>query len=208
MLFKMELSVIAMIGIVMLVGIVKKNAIMMIDFAIERRRVGFSAEAAIREAALLRFRPIMMTTFAAIFGALPIALGTGAGAELRQPLGIAVVGGLLPVAAPDALHHPGHLHLSRPNRPHAQIPARAATQRGCGASRATDCHRGRVESRQYGTVRRPKRTVRPLRRVRQGGGNQIEKLVPQPQDAVACGLLTRNDAPIKSSTKSISEPTR
>ncbi len=94
MAFKMDLSVIAMIGIVMLVGIVKKNAIMIIDFAIERRRVGLSAEAAIREACLLRFRPIMMTTFAAICGALPIALGTGAGAELRQPLGIAVVGGL------------------------------------------------------------------------------------------------------------------
>jgi HAE1 family hydrophobic/amphiphilic exporter-1 len=94
MLFKMDLSVIAMIGIVMLVGIVKKNAIMMIDFALERRRVGLSAEAAIREAAILRFRPIMMTTFAAIFGTLPIALGTGAGAELRQPLGVAVVGGL------------------------------------------------------------------------------------------------------------------
>jgi len=94
MLFDMNLSVIAMIGIVMLVGIVKKNAIMMIDFAIERRRVGLSAEAAIREAASLRFRPIMMTTFAAIFGTLPIALGTGAGAELRQPLGVAVVGGL------------------------------------------------------------------------------------------------------------------
>ena len=93
-LFRMDLSVIAMIGIVMLVGIVKKNAIMMIDFALERRRVGLSAEAAIREACLLRFRPIMMTTFAAIFGALPIALGAGAGAELRQPLGIAVVGGL------------------------------------------------------------------------------------------------------------------
>ena len=93
-LFKMELSVIAMIGIVMLVGIVKKNAIMMIDFALERRRVGVGAEAAIREACLLRFRPIMMTTFAAIFGALPIALGAGAGAELRQPLGISVVGGL------------------------------------------------------------------------------------------------------------------
>ena len=94
MLFNMELSVIAMIGIVMLVGIVKKNAIMMVDFALERRRVGLSAEHAIREAALMRFRPIMMTTFAAIFGTLPIALGAGAGAELRQPLGIAVVGGL------------------------------------------------------------------------------------------------------------------
>jgi hydrophobic/amphiphilic exporter-1 (mainly G- bacteria), HAE1 family len=93
--FKMDLSVIAMIGIVMLVGIVKKNAIMMIDFALQRREVGLSAEEAIREACLLRFRPIMMTSLAAIFGALPIALGAGAGAELRQPLGVAVVGGLL-----------------------------------------------------------------------------------------------------------------
>jgi hydrophobic/amphiphilic exporter-1 (mainly G- bacteria), HAE1 family len=95
MMFKMDLSVIAMIGIVMLVGIVKKNAIMMIDFALQRRAVGLSAEEAIREACLLRFRPIMMTSLAAIFGALPIALGAGAGAELRQPLGVAVVGGLL-----------------------------------------------------------------------------------------------------------------
>ena len=95
MMFKMDLSVIAMIGIVMLVGIVKKNAIMMIDFAIQRRAVGLPAAEAIREACLLRFRPIMMTTCAAIFGALPIALGAGAGSELRQPLGVAVVGGLL-----------------------------------------------------------------------------------------------------------------
>ena len=95
MAFGMELSVIAIIGIVMLVGIVKKNAIMMIDFALERRRQGVGAQDAIREAALLRFRPIMMTTLAAIFGVLPIALGAGAGSELRQPLGIAVVGGLL-----------------------------------------------------------------------------------------------------------------
>jgi HAE1 family hydrophobic/amphiphilic exporter-1 len=93
--FRMDLSVIAMIGIVMLVGIVKKNAIMMIDFAVERRRIGMSAEAAAREACLLRFRPIMMTSFAAFFGALPIAVGAGAGAELRQPLGLAVCGGLL-----------------------------------------------------------------------------------------------------------------
>jgi HAE1 family hydrophobic/amphiphilic exporter-1 len=92
--FQMDLSVIAMIGIIMLVGIVKKNAIMIIDFAIERRHLGLAAHPAIREACVLRFRPIMMTTFAAIFGTLPIALGTGAGAELRQPLGIAVVGGL------------------------------------------------------------------------------------------------------------------
>lgn len=91
----MELSVIAIIGIVMLVGIVKKNAIMMIDVALVLRRQGEDAVSAIRTAALMRFRPIMMTTFAAIFGVLPIALGAGAGSELRQPLGVAVVGGLL-----------------------------------------------------------------------------------------------------------------
>ncbi len=95
MLFKMDLSVIAMIGVVMLIGIVKKNAIMMVDFAIERRSQGGSAEAAILEAARLRFRPIMMTTVCALLGALPIAIGAGAGAELRQPLGITVVGGLM-----------------------------------------------------------------------------------------------------------------
>ncbi|NJL07777.1 MAG: MMPL family transporter [Methylacidiphilales bacterium] len=90
----MDLSVIAMIGLVMLIGIVKKNAIMMVDFASTRQQAGASAEEAIVAAAALRFRPIMMTTFSAVFGTLPIALGVGAGAELRQPLGIAVVGGL------------------------------------------------------------------------------------------------------------------
>jgi hydrophobe/amphiphile efflux-1 (HAE1) family protein len=95
MLFGMDLSVIAMIGVVMLIGIVKKNAIMMVDFAIERRAQGATAEQAIVEAANLRFRPIMMTTACALLGALPIAIGAGAGAELRQPLGITVVGGLM-----------------------------------------------------------------------------------------------------------------
>jgi HAE1 family hydrophobic/amphiphilic exporter-1 len=96
MLFKMELSVIAIIGVIMLVGIVKKNAIMMIDFAIDaQRNHGEPPELAIHRACILRFRPIMMTTMAAIMGTLPIALGLGAGAELRQPLGVAVVGGLL-----------------------------------------------------------------------------------------------------------------
>jgi len=94
--FNMELSIIAMIGILMLIGIVKKNAIMMIDFALDaQRNGGMAAHEAIRMACLLRFRPIMMTTSAALMGALPIALGFGAGAELRQPLGITVVGGLL-----------------------------------------------------------------------------------------------------------------
>ncbi len=95
-LFNMELSIIAMIGILMLIGIVKKNAIMMIDFALDaQRNSGMAPYEAIRTACLLRFRPIMMTTMAALMGALPIALGVGAGAELRQPLGLAVVGGLL-----------------------------------------------------------------------------------------------------------------
>jgi HAE1 family hydrophobic/amphiphilic exporter-1 len=94
--FGMDLSIIAVIGILMLIGIVKKNAIMMIDFALEAQRTGGMAPAAaIREACMLRFRPIMMTTSAALMGAVPIALGLGAGAELRQPLGLAVVGGLL-----------------------------------------------------------------------------------------------------------------
>jgi len=95
-LFDLDLSVIAVIGILMLIGIVKKNAIMMVDFALQRQREeGASPFEAIREACLLRFRPIMMTTLAAIMGALPIAVGHGASAELRQPLGIAVVGGLI-----------------------------------------------------------------------------------------------------------------
>ena len=94
--FGMPLDVIGIIGVVMLIGIVKKNAIMMIDFALAGQRAhGWSPAVAIREAAATRFRPIMMTTFAAIAGALPLALGIGAGAELRQPLGVAVLGGLM-----------------------------------------------------------------------------------------------------------------
>jgi HAE1 family hydrophobic/amphiphilic exporter-1 len=95
-LFDLDLTMIAMIGILMLIGIVKKNAIMMIDFALDaQRNGGMRPEQAIREACILRFRPIMMTTMAALMGALPIALGLGAGAELRQPLGLAVCGGLI-----------------------------------------------------------------------------------------------------------------
>ncbi len=95
LLFHKDMSVIAIIGIVMLIGIVKKNAIMMIDFALERQRNGMPVEDAIFEACLLRFRPIMMTTMAAIMGGLPIAVAWGAGSELRQPLGLVVVGGLV-----------------------------------------------------------------------------------------------------------------
>jgi multidrug efflux pump len=90
------LSVVAIIGIVILIGIVKKNGIMMVDFALEAEREhGKNATDAIYEACLLRFRPIMMTTMAALLGGLPLALGTGFGSELRRPLGIAMVGGLL-----------------------------------------------------------------------------------------------------------------
>jgi multidrug efflux pump len=96
MAFKTEFSIMALIGVILLIGIVKKNAIMMIDFALEaERKRGLSSLEAIREACLLRFRPIMMTTMAALLGALPLALGMGDGGELRQPLGIAIVGGLI-----------------------------------------------------------------------------------------------------------------
>ncbi len=95
LLFHMELDVISLIGIILLIGIVKKNAIMMIDFALEQERQGKSSEDSIHEAALLRFRPIMMTTGAALLGAVPLAFGRGMGSELRRPLGIAIVGGLI-----------------------------------------------------------------------------------------------------------------
>jgi multidrug efflux pump len=96
LLFHMDFSIIALIGVILLIGIVKKNAIMMIDFALAAERgEGMSPRDSIRQACLLRFRPIMMTTLAAMFGAIPLALGTGDGAELRQPLGISIVGGLI-----------------------------------------------------------------------------------------------------------------
>ena len=96
LLFGYELDIIAIIGIILLIGIVKKNAIMMIDFALEAERdEGLPPVEAIRQACLLRFRPILMTTMAAILGALPLMLGTGVGSELRQPLGYAIVGGLV-----------------------------------------------------------------------------------------------------------------
>ena len=91
-----DLSVIAIIGIILLIGIVKKNGIMMVDFALEAQRdEGKPPREAIFQASLLRFRPIMMTTAAALFGALPLMLGTGTGSELRHPLGVTIVGGLI-----------------------------------------------------------------------------------------------------------------
>ena len=96
LLFGADLSVVALIGIILLIGIVKKNGIMMVDFALEaERKEGKNATDAIYQACLLRFRPIMMTTMAALLAGLPLALGSGMGSELRRPLGIAMVGGLL-----------------------------------------------------------------------------------------------------------------
>ena len=94
-LFRMDLNIYAFVGMIMLIGIVEKNAIMQIDFALEAERSGMSPEKAIYQGCLIRFRPIMMTTMAALLGAVPIALGYGAGGEARQPLGMVVVGGLI-----------------------------------------------------------------------------------------------------------------
>jgi multidrug efflux pump len=96
LLFKMDFTIIALIGVFLLIGIVKKNAILIIDFALEAERSrGLDPVAAVREACMLRFRPILMTTLAAALGALPLAVGFGEGSELRQPLGIAIIGGLI-----------------------------------------------------------------------------------------------------------------
>jgi multidrug efflux pump subunit AcrB len=96
LLCRMDLDIVALIGVILLIGIVKKNAIMMIDFALDAERTERKSPAeAIYQACLLRFRPIMMTTMAALLGGLPLALGTGTGAELRRPLGVTIVGGLL-----------------------------------------------------------------------------------------------------------------
>ncbi|MGE5819095.1 MAG: efflux RND transporter permease subunit, partial [Deltaproteobacteria bacterium] len=135
--FHMDLSIYAFVGLIMLVGIVKKNAIMMIDFALEgQRNEGKSPAQAIYEGALVRFRPIMMTTMAAIVGAIPIALGLGAGAEARQPLGIAVVGGLLVSQVLTLYITPVvYLYLEKFQAQMVALPARI---RGLGRGRAVE----------------------------------------------------------------------
>jgi multidrug efflux pump subunit AcrB len=128
MLFGFDFSVIALIGIILLIGIVKKNGIMMVDFAIEgQRERGLTAFDAIREACLLRFRPIMMTTMAALLAGLPLMLGSGTGSELRQPLGYAMVGGLILSQALTLYTTPVvFLYLERVNR---WLQGRSATRR-------------------------------------------------------------------------------
>jgi multidrug efflux pump subunit AcrB len=129
-LFHFDLSVIAMIGIILLIGIVKKNGIMMVDFAIQAQRgEHLSPEQAIRQACLLRFRPILMTTMAALLGALPLMLGHGTGSELRQPLGYTMVGGLILsqlltlFTTPVVYLYLDRLHIGRANRRVAAVPA-------------------------------------------------------------------------------------
>jgi len=130
LIFKMEFSIIALIGVFLLIGIVKKNAILIIDFALEAERTrGLSARQAVREACLLRFRPILMTTLAAALGALPLAIGFGEGAELRQPLGVAIIGGLIASQLLTLLTTPVvYLYLDRLRRRHGD--ERHLTQSG------------------------------------------------------------------------------
>ena len=135
-----DLDVIGIIGIVLLIGIVKKNAIMIVDFALEAEREhGKPAREAIFEASLLRFRPILMTTLAAMLGALPMLLGSGTGSELRRPLGLAIIGGLILEPGADALHHAGHLPVLRP----------AGAARECAASRTPSARRRRRTRREH-----------------------------------------------------------
>ena len=134
LLFRHDLNIYAFVGIIMLVGIVKKNAIMMIDFALQAEARGTTAAEAIYEGCLLRFRPIMMTTMAALMGTLPIALGAGQGAESRRPLGLAVVGGLVVSQLLTLYITPVvYIHMDafgRWLRTRCRVPAAASKRRG------------------------------------------------------------------------------
>ena len=132
-----ELNVIGMIGIILLIGLVKKNAIMMIDVALDVERTqGKKPVEAIYDACILRFRPIMMTTMAALLGGLPLALGTGVGSELHRPLGITIVGGLIVSQIADAVHNTSCICLSRPAAPGASRWRRQGASRYFGSRNA------------------------------------------------------------------------
>ena len=139
MAFGFDFSLIALIGIILLIGIVKKNGIMLVDFAIEaERHRGLAPAAAIREACLLRFRPIMMTTMAALLGGVPLMLGTGTGSEIRQPLGYAIVGGLIVSQALTLYTTPVvYLYLDRVNQWLSRRRSGPAPRRGAGGCRVT-----------------------------------------------------------------------
>ncbi len=166
LLFRMEFSIIALIGVFLLIGIVKKNAILIIDFALEAERArGLSALEAVREACLLRFRPILMTTLAAALGALPLAIGFGEGAELRQPLGVAIIGGLHRQPAADPADDAGRLPAARQAAP--------ARRRRAHLSRAGDAARPRPDRRsepRRSTVTPPRSRLGPSRRRRSRPG--------------------------------------
>ena len=149
MLFGFDFSLVAMIGVILLIGIVKKNGIMLVDFAlVAEREEHLSTEEAIHKAALLRFRPIMMTTMAALLGAVPLMLGTGMGAEIRQPLGYAMVGGLAAQPGDDAVHDADHLHLPRQALEPVLRPRNAQqhAERGGGAAGGIAARSARARS--------------------------------------------------------------
>ena len=162
LLFRMEFSIIALIGVFLLIGIVKKNAILIIDFALEAERTrGLSAVEAVREACLLRFRPILMTTLAAALGALPLAIGFGEGAELRRPLGVAIIGGLIASQLLTLLTTPVVYvlldKLRRRRRRASAPPRRPRPARGGGAVTALPLHTRDSRSRLARVARRLRR---------------------------------------------------
>ena len=165
MVFHIDLSVMALIGIILLIGIVKKNGIMMVDFAIQaEREQHLSPRAAIRQACLLRFRPIMMTTMAALLGALPLCSGSGTGSELRQPLGLH--DGRRPGGEPgaDAVHDAGGLPVSGPLQPLARgAAARPRTSARAGTGIRMQRTARSAEARREGAAGRGQRTRQPVR---------------------------------------------
>ena len=186
LMFHFDLSVIALIGIILLIGIVKKNGIMMVDFAIQaEREQHLSPHDAIRQACLLRFRPIMMTTMAALLGALPLALGRGTGSELRQPLGYTMVGGLIVSQALTLFTTPVvYLYLDRV-QPVAAAPARSKRRRRRMTSPPAPAQPRRSERRREDPAGRGQRARQPIRRSKDCRRPDIRPIT-RPTGATAC----------------------